>query len=208
MNDERDEAKLVAAAQSGDKSAMGQLLFHAYDDLARYLQPRIPPTLKRHMAVDDLIQQVFARAFVDVPNFEFRGDGSFAAWLRSIGEFRLRDAIKQMQRQKRGGDRVQVEAARNSAADVLAMLAADDPTASRVLRHQEAVQAMQLAIAELSDDYRQVIQLRYFEMKSIQETAQIMNRSEASVRALADRAKKQLKEAIGRISMYLSTRGR
>ena len=90
----------------------------------------------------------------------------------------------------------------------MAMLTADDPTASLVLRHHEAEQAMRLAIAELPEDYRQVIQLRYFEMRSIQETAKLMSRSEASVRALTDRAKKQLREAIGRISMYLSSRGR
>ena len=74
--------------------------------------------------------------------------------------------------------------------------------------HIEAEQAMRLAIAELPPDYRDVIQYRYFEMKSIEETAQLMDRSEASVRALTDRAKKQLREALGRISAYLSTRGR
>ena len=66
---------------------------------------------------------------------------------------------------------------------------------------------MHIAIAELPDDYRQVIQLRYLESKSIQETASIMERTEASVRSLTDRAKKKLREALGRISNYLSDRG-
>lgn len=210
MDSSSDEEQLVNAAQSGDKAAMGQLLLNAYDDLSSYLQPKIPAAMQRHLSIEDLIQQVYARAFLDLAKFEYRGVGSFRAWLRSIGEFRLRDATKEMQRKKRGGDRIQIDTAnaKNSAADVMAMLTADDPTASRVLRHHEAEQAMQLAIAELPEDYRQVIQLRYFEMRSIQETAKLMSRSEASVRALTDRAKKQLREAIGRISMYLSSRGR
>ena len=202
------EEEQVHAAKNGDKNALGQLLFDSYDDLASFLRPKIPAAMTRYISVDDVIQQVFARAFVDVAKFEYRGPGSFLAWLRTIGEFRLRDATKEMQRKKRGGDRVQVETARNSVADVMAMLAADDPTASRVLRHQEAEQAMKLAIAELPEDYRRVIELRYFELKSIQETAEMMDRSAASVRALTDRAKKQLREAIGRISLYLSSRGR
>lgn len=208
MDSLTEEEQLINQAKAGDKLAIGQLLFKAYDDLSIFLRPRIPAAMKRHLGVDDLIQLVFARAFLDIANFEYRGEGSFQAWLRSIGEFRLKDATKEMQRKKRGGDRIQVDAARNSAVDVMAMLTANDPTASRVLRHHEAEQAMRLAIAELTDDYREVIRLRYFEMKSIQETAKLMDRTEASVRALTDRAKKQLREALGRISAYLSSRGR
>jgi len=202
------EKQLVVKAQSGDKSALGELLFSSYDDLANFLGRKIPRAAQRHLDVDDVIQQVFAKAFKDIGKFEYRGVGSLQAWLRSIAEFRLRDALKQLQTKKRGGDQVHIEPIQSSDVyiDVLAVIASDDPTASRVLRHDEARRAMQLAIAELSDEYRQVIQLRFFELKSIEETSQLMRRSPASVRALADRAKKQLRESIGRISMYLSSR--
>lgn len=207
MSQDSSEQQLVSKAKLGDKAALGELMFSSYDDLARYLEPRIPEPAKRQLSVEDAVQQTFAKAFQDFKNFEFRGDGSFRAWLRSIGEFRLRDAVKELQRKKRGGDRVQVDGATASMADVMTRLAGDDPTASRVLRHNEARQAMQNAIEELPEDYREVIRLRFFELKSIEETSQLMNRSQSSVRALADRAKKQLREAIGRISMYLSSRG-
>lgn len=210
MDSPAEEERLVSAARNGDRAAVGQLLLDAYDDLAGYLQPRIPAAMKRHVGTEDLIQQVFAKAFTDVAKFEYRGPGSFRAWLRSMGDFRLRDAIKEMQRKKRGGDRIRVEpvGSTNSACDVMAMIAGDDPTASRVMRHAEAEQAMRLAIAELPEDYREVIRLRYFQRKSIEDTAAVMGRSKASVRALTDRAKKQLREALGRISLYLSSRGR
>lgn len=205
-----EESQLVQRAQSGDREALGQLLLQAYEDLARFLSRRIPPPMQRHLGVDDVIQQVYAKAFQEVMTFEYRGDGSFQAWLRSIASFRLQDAIREMQRKKRGGDFHRIEspaAATNSANDVLAMIAGSDPTASRLMRHREAEQAMRLAIAELPEDYREVIQHRYFEMRSIQETADRMGRTEAAVRSLTDRAKKELREALSRISLYLSSRG-
>lgn len=207
MESEASEEIVVSRAKQGDKAALGELMFGSYDDLARFLTPRLPAAAQRHLSVDDLVQQVFAKAFRDFDNFEYRGAGSFSAWLRSIGEYRLRDALKELQRKKRGGDRVQIDPATASMANVLAVFAGDDPTASRILRHDEARQAMHQAIEELPDDYREVVRLRFFELKSIEETSQLMNRSPASVRALADRAKKQLRDALGRISTYLSTRG-
>ena len=207
MEPESSEEQLVSNAKQGDKAALGELMFNSYDDLARFIEPRIPAAVRRVLSVEDLVQQTFARAFQDFDTFEYRGEGAFRAWLRSIGEFRLRDAVKELQRKKRGGDRVQVgQAATASAADVMALLAGDDPTASRLLRHDEAKQAMQLAIAELPEDYREVIRLRFFELKSIEETSELMNRTPSAVRALADRAKKQLRDALGRISTYLSSR--
>ena len=201
------EEQLVAKAQDGDKDALGELLFNSYDDLASFLRRKIPKPAARQVDAEDLMQQVFASAYRDIGKFEYRGDGSFQAWLRSIGEYRLRDAVRGMQAKKRGGDRVQVEGgATESFVDVLTTIAGDDPTASQAMRQGEARRAMQLAIAELPEDYRQVIRLRFFELKSIDETSQIMERSPSSVRALADRAKKQLRETIGRISAYLSAR--
>ena len=204
------EAELALAAQNGDREAMGQLLLGQYDELVQYLTPRLPEPVTRHLSVDDVVQQAFARAFTEIQRFEYRGKGSFGAWLRSIADHRLQDGIKLLRRKKRGGDRVQIEAplrTADSIADLMAMLPGNDPTASRVLRHREAQQAMRVAIAELPDDYRDVIQWRYLEGRSIKETAELMGRSEASVRSLAERAKKKLREALGRLSAYLSNRG-
>ena len=209
MSKAYDDESTIQRAQEGDRAALGHVLFAAYDDLASFLSPRIPALLKNTVSSDDIIQQTFAKAFTDVSSFEWRGPGSFTAWLRMIADHRLQDAIKGATAKKRGGDRVRVQGTENattSAADVMAMIAGDDPTASRVLRHQEAEQAVRLAISQLPADYSMVIKLRYFELRSIAETAEIMQRSEASIRALTDRAKKQLRDDLGRISMYLSER--
>lgn len=208
-----DEEELVRLAQQGDRNALGTLLFAAFDDVARHLEPRMPASLRRHVSVEDIVQQTFARAFSEINEFTYRGAGSFAAWLRRIAELRMLDQLRSQKRKKRGGDRVRVETrvdpfAHASATDILRLLEGDDPTASHIMRHQEADDAVRLAIDSLPEDYRRVIHLRFIAGKSIAETAELMERSEASVRALADRAKKMMREAIGRFSAYLSSRGR
>ena len=62
--------------------------------------------------------------------------------------------------------------------------------------------AIQNAIAELPDEYRRAVQLMLLECKSLEETAQIMNRGPRAVQGLIDRAKKKMRAVLGRLSMY------
>jgi RNA polymerase sigma-70 factor (ECF subfamily) len=94
----------------------------------------------------------------------------------------------------------------SSVADLVEMLSAGDCTASQLVAGREAVRAVQVAMAGLSDDYRQAIRLRYLEGKSLAETAELMDRTPGAVRGLLDRAKDKMREALGRASLYLSTK--
>ncbi len=84
------------------------------------------------------------------------------------------------------------------------MLSARDRTPSQSIARREAVGAVQVAIAGLPDDYQQAIRLRYFEGKSLAETAAGMDRTPGAVRGLLDRAKEKMLAALGRASLYLS----
>ena len=68
------------------------------------------------------------------------------------------------------------------------------------MARREAVHAVQVAVASLPEDYREVIRLRYFEGKTLSDTAAAMARSPDAVRALTDRAKKQMRDALGRFA--------
>ena len=210
MSDESSERDLVEAAQSGNRAALGQLLLLHYDQLERFLTPKMSAPLTRTVTVDDVIQQAFAEAFRDIQAFEMRGEGAFYAWLKTIAEHRLQDAIKQQARKKRGGEFRQIGLAADDATrtyqDLMQILSAEDPTASQMLARQEGVQAIQVAIAGLSEDYREALRLRYFERLSIEETAEVMGRTPAAVRSLTDRAKKKLREVLGSLSLYISRR--
>ena len=159
------------------------------------------------VAVDDILQQAFSDAFRDIARFEERGPGSFYAWLSTIAEHRLQNAIKSSRRHKRGGLLQQVDPARGaetSVRDLLRQVAGNVDTPSMEAARGEALGALSVALAELPADYREVIRLRFLEGRSIEETSQTMDRTPAAVRALADRAKKQLRETMGRLSRYMS----
>ncbi len=91
-------------------------------------------------------------------------------------------------------------------ANLAEWLAADGSTPSRGAERDEAAQAVQVALAGLPPDYRRAVRMRYFEGRTVDETAQLMRRSPGAIRGLIDRAKEKLRAAIGRASQYLSSR--
>ena len=203
------EHELIVAARNGDRAALGRLLLSHSESLSRFLAAKMPASLRRHVSAEDILQQTFGVVFHDIRQFELRDDGSFYGWLKTVAEHQLQNKVKSLGRQKRGGQfrRREVTVGENgSMRNLLEQLAVDSGRASVDARRNEAIAALNVAIAELTEDYRNVIRLRFLEGHSVEETAQIMGRSPAGVRSLADRAKKQLRESIGRLSLYLSSK--
>jgi RNA polymerase sigma-70 factor (ECF subfamily) len=66
----------------------------------------------------------------------------------------------------------------------------------------EAVKAVRDAIRDLPEDYRQAVELRLLEGRSLEETAEAMNRSARAVQGLVDRAKRKMRAALVRLSLY------
>jgi RNA polymerase sigma factor (sigma-70 family) len=92
----------------------------------------------------------------------------------------------------------------SSLLDLLEVVAGPSNTASRLIAKKEAVHAMQVAIAQLSDDYRRALTLSFLEGKPIDEVARLMDRTPGAVRGLIYRAKKELRASMGRSSLYLT----
>jgi RNA polymerase sigma-70 factor (ECF subfamily) len=88
--------------------------------------------------------------------------------------------------------------------ELVDLLSAREHSPSRSIARREAVRAVQVALAGLPEDYQRALRLRYFEGKSLEETARIMMRTTGAVRGLLDRAKEKLLAALGRASLYLS----
>ena len=198
-----NESALVAAAQAGDRAALGQLLMHYADALERRLKYRLPRSLARVTSVDDILQLTYADVFRDVQQFQPRGEGSFFAWIDTIAQRRLHNAVTNASRQKRGGAQAHFDppaAAETSVRDLLGQVAGDDATASRLATQHEMESALNVAIGQLPDDYREVIRLRFFEGLDLAGTAAAMGKTSAAIRALTDRAKQRLREALAEIS--------
>jgi RNA polymerase sigma-70 factor, ECF subfamily len=203
------ETALVAAAITGDRVALERLLLAHYDGLARQVAARLPARLQSTQAVEDILQLTFCQAFRDVGRFEQRDDATFANWLAQIAENRLLDAIKQHDAQKRGGgvphltDETRDE---SRAVSLWNWVASQDPSPSSIVARDEALHALNVALASLPSDQREAIRLRLLEGKSLEEAAAALGRTPDAVRGLVHRGKVQLQAAMGRASQWIKTK--
>lgn len=203
------EPALVALAVGGDRAALERLLLAHYDRLASRIGSKLPPRLQSTQAVEDILQLTFFQAFRDIGRFEQRPDATLGDWLTRIADNRLLDAIKHHDRKKHGGDLRRIEGAARSDEDVLSLLdwiVAADTSPGSIVARGEALQALQAALAALPDDQRVAIQMRLLDGKSLEETAQALDRTPDAVRGLVHRGKQQLLESMGRASRWLKTK--
>lgn len=204
-----EEKKLIQQASAGDQSALEQLLLCHYDVLYQHVDPKIGFQYRATIGADDILQDTFVQAFRDIQKFEDRPGASFVGWLKAIAENRLMDAIKGMQRKKRGGDFKRVDGAdayKSSMAEFVAILEDEADSPSRLVAKDEAIDAMEAAIAVLPDDQREAVSLRCLQGLSLEETAKRMKKTPAAVRSLIHRAKQSLHQAMYRTSIWLTKR--
>jgi RNA polymerase sigma-70 factor (ECF subfamily) len=204
------QRELLQSAIAGDAQSLEQLLLIHCDAVAEHIRPKLAGPLQSLVSVDDILQETFFRAFQQISKFQPQSDHSFLAWLKTIAESRIVDAIKHQRRKKRGGElnRVQqLEGVYTTVADLMAMLAQDEgSTPSQIVATDEAVRAMQVAIASLPQEQREAVMLRYFRQKSLDEAGQEMDRSPEAVRGLLRRARAALRQRMQRSSIWLSKR--
>lgn len=113
----------------------------------------------------------------------------------------MADARRALRRKKRGGES-RPAATAESVACLVELLATEGTTPSQSFARHEAIQAVQLAMAELPADHLQAVRLRYLEGCSVDDVATQMRRTPAAVRGLLDRAKRAMRETLGRVSHY------
>src|SRR5262245_37975510 len=82
--------KLIEEARAGKREAYEELLRTYRADLERRLRGHVSPQLGQRVDSSDVIQEAVIDAVKGFDSFEYRGQGSFRAWLGRILENRLR----------------------------------------------------------------------------------------------------------------------
>jgi RNA polymerase sigma-70 factor, ECF subfamily len=204
------ERILLDAAVAGDTVAIEQLLLSNFQALERHIEPRIPAEARRQLGVEDVLQEVLAQAFRDISRFHYREDSTFFAWLKTIADHRLADALKAFGRKKRGGDQHRLSArdfARTSSiATLFDIVGHDSHLPDDSAQRHEAEMAIRVALASLPEDQRDVLWARYIDGQEVDDIARKLGRTAAAVRGLIKRGKTKLAEAMGRSSEWLSSR--
>ncbi len=176
--DEETLDRLVAEAKRGDPDAFGRI-FDAYvGPLYRFIVSRV----NNPSDAEDLTQLVFVKALEALPRYEARGI-PFGGWL-----FRLaRNAIIDQIRTRR--DHLSLVTATTRETEDAG------PEAMATLR--DDLDRVARALTALTDDQREVIELRFFAGLSVLETAVAMGRQEGTIRGLQFRAIASLRRTLG-----------
>ena len=199
---------LLDLAVRGDRPALQRLLLGCHDRLVGTIAERIPAKLRRVVAAEDVLQEVYIEACRRIGDFQPRGHDSFHHWLAGIARHRLINAIKAQQTAKRGGATGQVEMnLRSSSGSVAALIdefARYDRTPSQSASGHESEQAVRVGLAGLREDYRRAIELRYIQGLPVKDVAAAMGRTDRAIHMLCHRGLRELRAVLGETSDFFS----
>lgn len=169
--DRTQETHLVQLAQNGDEEAFGAL----YDQHAQAVFRFLAGNLGNSQEAEDLTTEVFLRIWKALPDYESSGT-PFSAFIFRIARNMLID------RYRADGRRQPVVSIDDiGLEEVLA-----DP--EQKIPDPQEYQTLHTALQSVRSDYREVLVLRFLNDFSIEEIAELMQRSPGAIRVLQHRA--------------------
>jgi RNA polymerase sigma-70 factor (ECF subfamily) len=195
-----DPEHLLHEARAGDAAVLGQLLelYRRYLTLLARLQ--IGQRLQGKIDASDLVQETYLEAHRNFARFHGASEGQLIRWLRQILAAKLVDLLRRYLGTQGRDVRLEreIEAAFDRSSVLLDRgLLAPQPSPSQQAVQREQAVLLADAIAELPDDYREVIVLRHLEGLTFPQVALRMQRSLDSVEKLWMRALVRLRQLLG-----------
>lgn len=180
MGGAADVADLVLRARAGNRKAFGRLYELYADQIYGYAYAR----LSNPADAEDATELTFLRAFENMGKYELRG-APFVSWLYRIAHNLIVD------RYRSGGKVISVDFEEQHVPTVR-----EDP--SEVFQRNSGCEDLYRAISRLTDEQREVVVLRFLDGRRTSDVADIMGRSEGSVRSLQWRALRSLERELSR----------
>jgi len=187
VSESRDEGQIIASILAGNT--------HEFHDLIRPHERSVYvmalSLLQNEADAEDAAQEAFLKAFRNLANF--RGDARFSTWLISItlneARSRLRSRknvkIESLDESPDGQDQVSP-----------ALLRDWREIPSEALERKEIRLLLQHAVADLPSIYREVFLLRDVEELSVNESAEVLGITVASVKVRLHRARIMLQKKL------------
>ena len=197
---------MLNQAVGGDRDALDGLLERHGPAARRGLAGAIPKRWQSVLSLDDVMQQTYADAFLDIGGFVPVAEGSFAGWLLTMAKRNLLDALRILEAEKRGGGRAPLQAAAgdDSFVALYEQLGGSSSTPSRKAARSEGRAALERAIRQLPQLQRRVVRTYDLEGQPVEEVAAALKRSVGAVYMLRARAHRRLCQIMGTASDYLS----
>ena len=161
------EARLVIAAQQGERQAFDALLRTYEGPLRGYLMRRVGKE-----AVEDVLAETWLASWVGLPHYNRRS--RFKAWLFGIGFHKSVDHL-----------RAHIRASREFSLEASGL---DFPDTVDRIGATEQAQAVRAALAQLPPEQREVLELYYYAQLTLAEVAEALTRNLSTVKSQFYRA--------------------
>jgi RNA polymerase sigma-70 factor (ECF subfamily) len=168
--------KLVQKAQGGDKEALQKLYNHFFNQVYYYIYSRIN---NLHEA-QEITSNVFLSMIENIN--KFKGQSSFKNYIFGIAKNKIRDQIRY---KYKTADFVQQSYFEDQAFDQIAEVEVDNSYKKKLRSALSYITEM------LNPRYAKILDLRFNQMNSIEETAKILGVTGNNVKVLQHRAIKQ-----------------
>jgi RNA polymerase sigma factor (sigma-70 family) len=157
-----------------------------WDDLIQSVGPasllltiehRMGAALKSKIRAEDILQESLLHAWRDRGKVEWRGLRSFRSWLLTIIDNRINLIAHQQGALRRGGNENVRTIAGLDGADFRApgsVMPLVSTTPSRVALYREQAAAMHSSLAALPEEVREIVRLRLFEQRTLDQISEIL----------------------------------
>jgi RNA polymerase sigma-70 factor, ECF subfamily len=170
----------VRLAQGGDGEAFGQLYDRYVDMVFRFIYFRV----NDRALAEDFTSETFLRALRRISSISYQGR-DIGAWFITIARNIVLDHLKSA--------RHRLELTTADTLEGKDHVASTEEAVLGVLQSERLMQA----VAQLGDEQRECVMLRFVHGLSVSETAQVMGKNDGAIKALQHRAVRKLADLVG-----------
>lgn len=173
--------RLIEAAGRGERAALVAL----YDRFAPSMLGLALRIVRSRSDAEDIVQDAFVRAWREAPSFD-RARGTAGTWLATLTRNRAIDVLRARGRRSKHDSTLAAEPPHEERSD----------TPEGNVSRAERARAVREAIATLSSDQREALELAYFAGLSHSEIAETLQQPLGTVKTRLLTAARRLREAL------------
>lgn len=190
-----------------DNATLQRLLLDHEESLRRFIHKRLGADLRPILSPDDVLQEVWITVFRRISSFYSHGRDSFVIWLNSTATRTTINMAKAARRQKRGGGVRALPGEgdpRSSCLTLFNRIAGKGRTPSREVSLSEATKAVRNVLAQLPEERRLAVQMRFIEGKTLDDISNAMGKTKLAVRGVLYRGLRQMRAQLGTSRRFFS----
>ena len=199
MSEELDS--LIVRVRAHDAEALAAYLEQHRRQLLTYIERQLGAALRRKIEAEDIFQEASADAVRSLSSMDLTQRDPFS-WLCQIAERRIIDAHRRFfDAQKRDAGR-EVALGSGGGSDtqpggLINLLVASMTSPSQAFSRNARELRVQEAIAQLGEEPREVLRLRYVEGWPTKQIAEHLQKTDVAIRVMLTRTVQKLQEMLG-----------